>query len=266
MAYKTILLDISNGVATLTLNRPDKLNACTMEMLGELATALDEVAANDAIRALLLTGSGRGFCAGQDLGDRQPLPEGERYDLSTNLLDGYHPFLDRLHRLDIPTICAVNGVAAGAGANIALVCDIVVAASSAKFIQVFSKIGLVPDCGGTYNLPRSVGMARAKGLTLLAEPLSASDAENWGLIWKCYPDETFMAEAVAIAEKLAAGPTWGLTLTKRALNASLDNDFYSQLDLEAASQKQAGQSDDYIEGVQSFIEKRVPVFTGKINK
>ncbi len=263
MAYKTILMDVSNGVATLTLNRPEKLNACTMEMLGELASALDEIAANTQVRALLLTGAGRGFCAGQDLGDRKPLPEGERYDLSDNLLNGYHPVLERLEKLDIPTICAVNGVAAGAGANIALACDIVVASESAKFIQVFSKIGLVPDCGGTYNLPRSVGMARAKGLTLLGEPLSASDAENWGMIWKCLPDDTFMAEAVSMAEKLATGPTWGLTLTKRALNASLGNDYHTQLALEAESQKQAGESDDYMEGVAAFMEKRSPVFTGK---
>lgn len=266
MAYETILLDISNGVATLTLNRPDKLNACTSKMLSELSNVLDDISSNNDVRALLLTGAGRGFCAGQDLGDRQPLPEDERHDLSSTLLEGYHPFLQRLYELDIPTICAVNGVAAGAGANIALVCDIVVATASAKFIQAFSKIGLVPDSGGTYNLPRSIGMARAKGMTLLAEPVSASDAENWGMIWKCFPDDSFVDEANAIAIKLAQGPTWGLTLTKRALNASLGNDFYSQLALEAESQKRAGESDDYIEGVSAFMEKRTPVFTGKKNK
>lgn len=263
MAYENILLDVSNGVATLTLNRPDRLNAVTMDMLEELSAALDEVSANEDIRALLLTGSGRGFCAGQDLSDREPNPDGTPHDLSDNLLRGYHPFLERLYNLDIPTVCAVNGVAAGAGANIALVCDIVIASESAKFIQAFAKIGLVPDCGGTYNLPRNIGMARAKGMALLAHPLSASDAENWGLIWKCYSDDVFLDEAQKLVRHLADGPTWGLALTKRALNASPDNDFLSQLALEADSQKQAGLSDDYIEGVTAFMEKRAPKFTGK---
>ena len=266
MSYENILFEVSDGVAVLTLNRPDKLNAVTMKMLEELSHALDAIAANKNVRALLLTGAGRGFCAGQDLGDREPRADGEPHDLSDNLLRGYHPFLERLYNLEIPTICAVNGVAAGAGANLALVCDIVVATKSAKFIQAFAKIGLVPDCGGTYNLPRRVGMARAKGLALLAHPLSAEDAESWGLIWKCFDDDVFAIEAQKLANQLAQGPTWGLTLTKQALNASTDNDFLSQLEIEAASQKAAGQSDDYIEGVSAFMEKRAPKFTGKKNR
>jgi len=262
MGYDAIKYEVTNGYATITLNRPDRLNAVTAGMLGELVDALDRIAADDDIRCLLLTGEGRGFCAGQDLNDRDVSGDA-RPDLSKTLNEGYHPVLSRLHVLEIPTIAAINGVAAGAGANIALVCDIVLAAESAKFIQAFCKIGLVPDSGGTYNLPRLVGMARAKGLAMLGDALDAKTAEDWGMIWKAVPGDALMQTAHDMAAHFATAPTWGLSLTKRALNASFANSFEDQLALEAECQKLAGDSDDYVEGITAFFEKRRPEFTGK---
>lgn len=265
MGFETILYEEASGVATITLNRPDRLNAITATMLAELKEAIARAAASKDARCLLLTGAGRAFCAGQDLSDRTVSagPEAERPDLSKSLSEGYNPFILSLIELPMPTICAVNGVAAGAGANIALACDIVLAARSAKFLQAFAKIGLIPDSGGSYFLPRLLGLPRARALALLAEPVGAEQAEEWGMIWKAVDDDTLMLEATTMAGKLAKGPTLGLALTKKAMLASYDNSLSEHLALEADYQGQAGRSDDYAEGVSSFMEKRDPVFKGK---
>jgi 2-(1,2-epoxy-1,2-dihydrophenyl)acetyl-CoA isomerase len=217
---------------------------------------------DDAVRAVLLTGAGRGFCAGQDLGDRDPR-KGEARDLGQTLDMFYNPTLRLMRDLKKPIVCAVNGVAAGAGANVALACDIVLAAKSAKFIQAFSKIGLVPDAGGSWTLTRMIGEARAKALTMTAEPLMAETAADWGLIWKAVDDDALMDEATALAEKLAAGPTYGLGLTKQLIHDAATNDLDSQLDRERDCQRAAGASDDYKEGVIAFLEKRAPSFSGR---
>jgi 2-(1,2-epoxy-1,2-dihydrophenyl)acetyl-CoA isomerase len=258
---ETLSVEQDGAVVTVTLNRPDKLNSFNEAMHGELRLALDRIEADGSVRAVLLTGAGRGFCAGQDLGDRNVAADRD-IDLGATLEAHYNPLIRRLRALDRPTVCAVNGVAAGAGANLALACDIVLAARSARFIQAFCKIGLVPDTGGTYFLPRLVGEARARGLALLGEPLSAEQAEAWGLVWKCVDDERLLAEARALAQQLAAGPTKGLGLIKRALRASLANDLERQLDLERDLQREAGRSADYREGVSAFMQKRQPVFRG----
>jgi 2-(1,2-epoxy-1,2-dihydrophenyl)acetyl-CoA isomerase len=247
----------------LTLNRPDKLNVFNEAMHAELARALDRVEADSTIRAVLLTGAGRGFCAGQDLGDRV-MGEGDAPpDLGATLDRWYNPLVRRICRLECPVVCAVNGVAAGAGANLALNCDIVLAARSAKFMEPFCKLGLVPDAGGTYILPRLVGAARARGLALLGETLSAEQAEAWGLIWRVVDDERLMDEALALARKLATQPTKGLGLIKRALLASASNSVDAQLDLERDLQREAGRTEDYREGVSAFMEKRPATFKGR---
>jgi 2-(1,2-epoxy-1,2-dihydrophenyl)acetyl-CoA isomerase len=247
-------------VLSVTLNRPDKLNAFNPEMHKLLRDAL-ELAIDDAgVRALLLTGAGRAFCAGQDLSERTgdaPI------DLSVSLGSNYNPLVRRLRALPKPIVCAVNGVAAGAGANIALACDIVVAARSASFVQSFAKLGLVPDSGGTYFLPRLVGTARAMGLALLSERLSAEEAERWGLIWKSVDDGQLTTEAGRIATSLAAGPTKGYGLIKKAIYASAGNSLDAQLDLERDLQREAGFSEDYREGVAAFVQKRAPNYKGK---
>lgn len=257
----TVLVDRRDGWSVLTLNRPDRLNSFTEEMHRALAEALAGVEADPACRAMLLTGSGRGFCAGQDLNDRAT--SGQAPDLGATLDGLYNPLVRRLRALPKPVVCAVNGVAAGAGANIALACDIVLAARSAKFIQSFAKIGLVPDSGGTYALPRLVGDARARGLALLAEPLPAEKAEAWGLIWKAVDDDALRAEAEALTAHLATQPTQGLALIKHALDASAGNSLDAQLDLERDLQRRAGRTPDYAEGVRAFIEKRPAKFTGQ---
>jgi 2-(1,2-epoxy-1,2-dihydrophenyl)acetyl-CoA isomerase len=263
MPETAILCDVTGGVATITLNRPDKLNVFNEAMHGELAQALDRVDADPAIRAVLLTGAGRGFCAGQDLGDRVT-GEGEAPpDLGATLDGWYNPLIRRICRLERPVVCAVNGVAAGAGANLAFNCDIVLAARSAKFMEPFCKLGLVPDAGGTYVLPRLVGAARARGLALLGETLTAEQAEAWGLIWRVIDDDKLMDEASALARHLATQATKGLGLIKRALLASATNSLDAQLDLERDLQREAGRTQDYREGVSAFMAKRPPTFRGR---
>jgi len=257
----SLLVDRRDGWTMLTLNRPERLNAFTAELHARLAEALDAIASDDTCRAVLLTGAGRGFCAGQDLGDR--VQSDGPPDLGVTLDTLYNPLVRRIRGLAKPVVCAVNGVAAGAGANVALACDVVLAARSAKFIQAFSKIGLVPDSGGTFFLPRLIGDARARALALLAEPLPAETAQDWGLIWKMVEDDALRAEAEALTARLAGQPTQALALTKAAFNASAGNDLDTQLDLERDLQRRAGRTPDYAEGVRAFMEKRAPVFTGR---
>jgi len=258
----SILVAQDAGVLTITLNRPEKLNAFNPEMHERLRAALQQADDDPAVRAVLLTGAGRGFCAGQDLAERD-VSGSAPIDLSVSIGSHYNPLVRRLRALPKPVVCAVNGVAAGAGANIALACDLVLAARSAGFVQAFARIGLVPDSGGTWFLPRKVGMARAMGLALLGEKLSAEDAERWGLIWKVFDDKDLLPEAKKLAAQLAAGPTKGYALLKKALNASAGNSLEAQLDLERDLQRDAGASEDYREGVSAFKEKRKPTFKGK---
>jgi 2-(1,2-epoxy-1,2-dihydrophenyl)acetyl-CoA isomerase len=260
---ETVLVSLEAGVLTLTLNRPDKLNSFNEEMHRALRAGFDRAAGEPEVRAILLTGSGRGFSAGQDLGDRDPRKGGGAPDLGATLETFYNPTLRLIRALEKPVVCAVNGVAAGAGANIAFACDIVLAARSARFIQAFSKIGLVPDAGGSWSLARILGEPRAKALALLAEPLDAETAASWGLIWKAVDDAALMDEARAIATRLAAGPTRGLGLTKRAIQAAATNSLDTQLDLERVLQREAGRTADYAEGVTAFLEKRKPEFAGR---
>lgn len=263
MSYKNIDFNITDNLATLTLNRPENLNSFTTEMHQEVRDALTGIENDATVRCLLLTGRGRGFCAGQDLNDRAVKPGSNRRDLAISVEENYNPLIKRLAALPMPVICAVNGVAAGAGANLALGCDMVFAARSAKFIQVFCKIGLIPDSGGSYNLPRTIGTARAMGLALTGEAISAEQAESWGMIWKVVDDEALMDVARKQARFFTTQPTFGLALIKKAIRASFDNDLDQQLGLERDLQQQAGFSDDYQEGVAAFLEKRKPEFTGK---
>lgn len=263
MTYETILFDVSEGVATLTLNRPDKLNSFTAKMHEELADALKRVRNDEAVRCLLITGAGRGFCAGQDLGDRVVAPGDGPLNLGEYLEKGFNKLIRTIAALEVPVICAVNGVAAGAGANIAFACDIVLAGKSASFIQAFCKIGLIPDSGGTWTLPRLVGEGRAMALALLGDKVPAEQAAQWGMIWKAVDDEALMDEARAMAANLATQPTKGLALIKKAIRASSTNTLDQQLDLERDLQTIAGRTADYQEGVKAFMEKRKPTFQGK---
>ena len=257
-----VLVDKRAGYRVITLNRPERLNAFNDAMHVALKAAIADAEADETCRALMITGAGRGFCAGQDLNDRVVKP-GETPPQRNSLEQHYNPLVRKLRALPFPVVAAVNGVAAGAGCNVALACDIVLAGRSASFVQAFAHIGLVPDSGGTFFLPRLVGDARARGLALLAEPLSAEKAEDWGLIWKCVDDAALVAEAQQLCEHFASAPTQGLALIKRALNASATNTLDAQLDLERDLQKIANQMPDYAEGVRAFIEKRKPNFTGK---
>ncbi|MGI9352755.1 MAG: 2-(1,2-epoxy-1,2-dihydrophenyl)acetyl-CoA isomerase PaaG [Rhizobiaceae bacterium] len=259
----TVLIEKSGGLTILTLNRPDQLNAFNDEQHFALRKALEEARNEDACRAILLTGSGRGFCAGQDLGDRNPDKMVGPPDLGHTLETFYNPLIRLIREIPKPVICAVNGVAAGAGANIAFACDVVFAAKSAKFIEAFSKIGLVPDSAGTWTLPRLVGEARAKAMILTAEPVLAEEAERIGLIYRCVGDDQLMTEATALGHKFADGPTFGFGLTKQAMHASPHNTLDQQLDLERDLQRKAGRSNDYAEGVRAFMHKRAPKFEGK---
>jgi 2-(1,2-epoxy-1,2-dihydrophenyl)acetyl-CoA isomerase len=262
MGFSTIEFDINEGVATLTLNRPKALNSFTMEMHGEVREAMAQVIDDAGIRCLVITGAGRGFCAGQDLGDRAVAADDAPPDLGESVKKNYNPLIRSIMNLPKPVICAVNGVAAGAGSSIALACDIVLAARSASFIQVFCKIGLVPDSGGTWNLPRAVGLARAKGLAMLGDRLPAETAENWGLIWKCIDDDKLQDEARKMAHYFATQPTHALGRIKKLLNESGTNTLFEQTKLEQEAMQELGQSDDYREGVAAFMEKRPPVFKG----
>jgi 2-(1,2-epoxy-1,2-dihydrophenyl)acetyl-CoA isomerase len=256
------LFSVDGGIARLTLNRPDKLNSFNTQMHGEVRDALQRLPASGA-RVLVLTGAGRGFCAGQDLGDRAVAPGSQGVDLAESIEKHYKPLVLALHTLPMPVIAAVNGVAAGAGANIALACDVVIAARSASFVQAFAKLGLVPDSGGTWTLPRLVGMSRALGLTLLGNKLPAETAAAWGMIWQCVEDAELNATVEALAQQFAAAPTRGLAATKAAIRGSGQHSLAEQLDIERDIQGELGRSADYAEGVAAFTAKRPPNFTGR---
>lgn len=262
MDHQNIVFERADGIARITLNRPAKLNSFTVEMHEELRDALARTAADASLRVLVLTGAGRAFCAGQDLGDRAVAPGEEPVDLGQSVERYYAPLVKALRALPLPVVCAVNGVAAGAGANLVLACDLVIAARSASFVEPFCRLGLIPDTGGTWFLPRLIGHARATALAMLGEKLSAGQAEAWGLIWKCVDDDRLAAETDALARHLATAPTLGLARTKQALQASGLNTLDAQLDLERDFMRELGRSADYREGVAAFLDKRTPRFTG----
>jgi len=262
MTYDNIKFDLTGGIARLTLNRPDKLNSFNAEMHAEVRDALARVTREGA-RVLVLTGAGRGFCAGQDLGDRAVAPGGARVDLGESIERNYKPLILGLRNLPIPVVAAVNGVAAGAGANLAFACDLVIAAKSASFVQAFCRLGLVPDSGGTWFLPRLVGTARAIGLAMLGEKLSAEQAAQWGLIWRCVEDAEFAGVVDQLVTRLAAAPTLGLARIKQAIHASWNHTLEQQLDRERDLQRELGASADYAEGVAAFLAKRDPKFVGR---
>jgi 2-(1,2-epoxy-1,2-dihydrophenyl)acetyl-CoA isomerase len=251
-----------DAVCVITLNRPAALNSFTAAMHAELLPALEVAAADSSVRAVLITGQGRGFCAGQDLSDAAMVaqPDGGPVDVGAVIDTHYRPLALRLRSMPVPVVAAVNGVAAGAGASFALCCDLVVAASSASFVQAFSKIGLVPDCGGTWLLPRLVGRAKALGLAMLGDKLPAAEAERLGLVWQVVDDALLMPTALALAERLAAQPTKALVATRQALDDAASLDFAQALTLEARVQRELGQGGDFIEGVSAFFARRPPVF------
>jgi len=259
MAHETILLEQADGIARITLNRPDRLNSFTRAMHAELQAALNEA---ETARVIILTGAGRGFCAGQDLNDRAVAP-GEAVDLGETVEECWNPLVRTLAGLPQPVIARVNGVAAGAGANIALACDVVVAAKSAKFIQSFSALGLIPDSGGSWHLPRLVGQARALGLALTGEPITGEQAADWGLIWKAVDDEALDSEVDAIAAKLASLPPLGLAAIKSIIRSTGERTLDQELDLQRDEMRRLGFTEDYREGVAAFIEKRAPRFVGR---
>ena len=264
MSFNTLRYEVDAGIARLTLNRPDKLNSFTGEMHAELRSALDQVQDDPAVRVLVITGAGRAFCAGQDLADpAMQTVNGRLPDIGEIVERNYKPLVMRLQALRVPTVAAVNGIAAGAGASLALACDLVVATRAASFLQAFSKIGLIPDTGGTWFLPQRVGMARAMGLALLADKLPAAQAAEWGLIWRCVDDADFAGEIDALARQLAAAPTKALVRTRQAMHAAPGHTLEQQLSFEGGFMRELGWSRDYAEGVQAFMEKRPPQFTGE---
>jgi 2-(1,2-epoxy-1,2-dihydrophenyl)acetyl-CoA isomerase len=262
LAYNYIVVNAESGVLKITLNRPDVLNSFNLEMAQELHQALDFARSEKPIRAVLLTGAGRGFCAGQDL-SAVPIEGQGKLDLGTIVRQTYNPVITAIRKLDMPVICAVNGVAAGAGANLAIACDIVIAAENASFIQSFSKIGLVPDTGGTFFLPRAIGLPMATALMMTGDKITAARAAELGMIYRVVPGDQLEIESMKLAQTLAQMPTRGLGLTKRALNASMNNDLDEQLAVEEELQRQAGRTLDFDEGVAAFKEKRAPVFRGE---
>jgi 2-(1,2-epoxy-1,2-dihydrophenyl)acetyl-CoA isomerase len=261
MSYQTIIFEVADGIARLTFNRPERLNSFNTEMHAEVRAALATLPG--AARVLVISGAGRGFCAGQDLNDRAVAPGAAAPDLAESIEKNYKPLVLALRALPLPVIAAVNGVAAGAGANIALACDLVIAARSANFVQAFSRLGLVPDSGGTWFLPRLVGTARAMGLTLLGDKLPAQQAADWGLIWRCVEDAELSAVVEQIARQFAVAPTRGLARTKQAIYEGLSRSLPAQLDTERDYQGELGRSADYAEGVAAFAEKRTPRFSGR---
>jgi 2-(1,2-epoxy-1,2-dihydrophenyl)acetyl-CoA isomerase len=262
VSYQSIIFEVIDGIGRLTFNRPERLNSFTAAMHGEVRDALGRLVPAGA-RVLVLSGAGRAFCAGQDLNDRAVAPGGQPVDLGDSIERHYKPLVLALRALPMPVIAAVNGVAAGAGANIALACDLVIAARSATFIQSFSKLGLVPDCGGSWSLPHLVGNARALGLALLGEKLPAEQAAQWGLIWRCVEDADFTVAVDALAAELAVGPTRGFACTKQAIHAAHARSFEAALDAERDAQRELGVSADYAEGVAAFGAKRTPRFSGR---
>ncbi|HEY2188887.1 MAG TPA: enoyl-CoA hydratase-related protein [Caldimonas sp.] len=265
MEEPLVRISQSGSVRTLALNRPQALNSFTAAMHGELRTALDDAAADREVRCVVVTGTGRGFCAGQDLADPAVAPQrdGAQVDVGSAIERFYKPLALRIRSMPVPVVAAVNGVAAGAGANFALLCDVVIAARSASFIQAFSKIGLIPDCGGTWLLPRLVGRAHALGLALLADKLGAEDAARVGLVWKCVDDASFAAEVEALSARLASLPTRALVATRQALDASQQLDLAAALSLEADVQRTLGAAPDFAEGVAAFMAKRAPTFADR---
>jgi len=264
MEFNNILFTVEGGVARLTLNRPDKLNSFTGEMHAELRSALDTIQADKSVRVLVLSGAGRAFCAGQDLADPDMASVGGKMPDIGNVVEAnYKPLVLSLQNLRVPTIAAINGIAAGAGVSVALACDLVVATRSASFLQAFSKIGLIPDTGGTWLLPQRVGMARAMGLAMLADKLPAEKAADWGLIWAAYDDAEFSAKVDALAAQLAAMPTKALVRIRQAMHAAPGHTLEQQLSFEGSFMRELGWSPDYAEGVAAFMEKRAPKFTGE---
>jgi 2-(1,2-epoxy-1,2-dihydrophenyl)acetyl-CoA isomerase len=263
MGYANILFECSAGIARLTLNRPERLNSFNVQMHEEVRDALEQVKADAGCRVLILTGAGRAFCAGQDLADRAVTPGGAATDLGESIERRYKPLVLALRALPLPVIAAVNGVAAGAGANLALACDLVIAARSAAFIQSFCKVGLVPDSGGTWLLPRLIGRARAIGVAFLGDKLAAEQAADWGLIWQCVADQDFAGAVEELAQRLVAAPTRALARMKEAIYSSGERSLAAQLDIERDYQRELGHSCDYAEGVAAFLEKRTPHFTGR---
>lgn len=263
MSYDTIEFLIADSVARLTFNRPKKLNSFNVEMHEEVRSVLRKVQRDKDIRSLLITGNGRGFCAGQDLSYRNDSTDEAKPNLGTSLEKYYNPLIRMLSDLEVPVVCAVNGVAAGAGANIAFACDIVVAARSATFIQAFSRIGLIPDSGGTWQMVHSMGRARAMALAMLGSELSAEHAAEWGMIWRCVDDDKLQQEGLDLAKHLSAQPTQAMAYIKRAINRATTNSLSHQLDTERDLQELAGQTEDYLEGVHAFLEKRPAKFVGR---
>ena len=263
MPYQYVVFEADQGVATITLNRPDVLNSFNMSMAAELQHALQAAAEDDGIRAVLLTGAGRAFCAGQDLAEAAPADGSPAPAIADIVRRTYNPTVRAIRGLEKPVVCAVNGVAAGAGANLALACDVVLAADTASFVQAFSKIGLIPDTGGTFFLPRLVGLARATALAFLGDKLPAADAQAMGMIYRVVEAARLLEEARALARRLATQPTRGFGLTKRAFNQSLANDLDAQLEVEAELQAEAAATADFAEGVRAFLEKRQPSFAGR---
>lgn len=258
----TIRVERRNGYRVLTINRPERMNALDRATVIGLTEELAQAEADESCRAVIVTGTGRAFCAGADLSVGAGVV-GEKRDVGRSIEETWNPLARRLSNLRMPSIAAVNGVAAGAGANLALGCDFVLAARSARFIQAFAKIGLIPDCGGTFHLPRLIGEGRARAIAMLAEPVSAEQAESWGMIWRAVDDDALMADAEKLAAHLAQQPTHALVLTRKALRASASNSFDQQLDLERDLQREASLTPDYSEGVRAFLEKRPPAFTGR---